>query len=126
MKMIELLEDDTTDEHGDPRISIELRFKLFDKAESWLAKRQKLRPPETDEGAGITDMKAWMESPDVQQMLDKLMFDRGYVKVPPSRPGRPRKDEEPIRARMKEFKAAKNADDDSGWRKMLGQPEGEA
>lgn len=128
---IEMLDSKETDEDGDLKVPIDLRMKLFEKGQEWLVKRQKLRPKTMDdaEGEGIRDMREWINSPDVRATLDTMMTESGYVKVPPKRPGRPTKAEEPMRARYKEFKQGqkdeRDKDDDSGWQKLLGGEEGE-
>lgn len=121
---IDLLNDDSRDEDGELKISIEMRFKLFDKGQDWLMKRQKLRPAsEEREGAGITDMRASMQDPKIVEMLDQVMYERGYVKVPEKKTGRPSNADKPVRERYKSFRdnltAAEQRQDDSGWQKAL-------
>ena len=132
-RFIDMLEDETVDEDGSLKISIEMRFKLFDKGQSWLTQRAKLRPAGMEsEGAGIADMRASMDDPAFLENLDKIMFERlGYVKVPPNRGGRPRNEDKPARERFKAFKEdqtkTEQKQDDRGWQKLLSdQPEGEA
>lgn len=126
LRWIEMLDNDAVDDDGFPVVSIELRFKMFEKGQDWLIKRQKLRPKDDTEGQGITDMRSWMSDPHVEQWLDQMMFDRGYVKMPEIKPGRPGAAQRPIRERYKQFtdatKAAKGANDSSGWDKMLTGP----
>lgn len=133
-RFIDMLDDESKDEDGELKISIEMRFKLFDKGQDWLMKRSKLRPAgDATEGSGISDMRASMEDPAFMETLDKIMFERlGYVKTPPNRGGRPRNTDKPVRERFQAFKegqtATQKAKDDSGWQKALSAapPEGEA
>jgi hypothetical protein len=129
LKWIEMLDNDELGEDGELKIPIELRFKLFEKGQDWLVRRKKLKPVDDSEGEGITDMRAWINNPAMQEMLDQMMFDRGYVKLPPRKKGRPTAAESLVRDRFKTFndesKAAKGHNDDSGFKKLLEEPETE-
>lgn len=126
-RFIEMLDSDEKDDEGEDKISIEMRFKLFEKGQDWLVRRQKLRPQKVEtEGQGVRDMREWISNPDAMAQLDEAIFARGFVKVPEKKTGRPRKEDMPIRERFKTFKdgatAEQSAKDDSGWQGLLKQP----
>ena len=127
LKFIDLLNDDSVDDEGRPNVDIAMKFKLFDKAEAWLTKRQKLKPSDHSvEGAGITDMRSWMSDPVAKKALEATIFEMGFVKVPDKKPGRPRKEDLPARERYNKFTTAKKAEegaqDDSAWTALLEEP----
>lgn len=121
---ISILDNDEKDEDGNDKYDIQLKMKLFDKGESWLTKRKKLRPStEGVEGEGITDMRAWINEPGNREALKTVMFEEGFVKIPEPKVGRPKKQEEVVRERYKAHKDAAKAkpdpNDDSGWKGLM-------
>lgn len=124
LTFIEMLNDDRKDEDGNPLVDVAMKFKLFEKGQDWLIRRQKLRPKgDESEGEGIKDMRLWMSDPATREVLKATMFEEGFVVVPQKKNGRPKKAEEPVHQRYREFKdsqkAEENANDDSGWAGML-------
>lgn len=126
LRFIEMLDDESKDDDGNPLIDTAMKFKLFDKGQDWLTKRQRLKPTGSEtEGSGITDMRAWMTDDKAKKALEDTIFEMGFVKAPAKHVGRPRVEERPVRERFKAHQDAKKAEaganDDSGWEGLLGE-----
>lgn len=124
LRLIDMLDDDSTDSEGTPTVSIEMKLKLFDKGQEWLNRRKKLRPPEDEtEGAGIRDMREWISDPAKRGDLRSVLFEAGVVLAPDHKSGRPTKAEAVVRARFKDHKQAEKLGGepppDLGWQDML-------
>lgn len=129
LRFINMLDDEEQDSDGNPRVSIEMKLKVFDKGQEWLTKRQKLRPARAEEmeGAGIRDMRLWMNDPAKREEMREMFEAVGVVVMPDAKVGRPTLKE---KARREKYKAAKTQIEnggepppDAGWREMLGEQE---
>lgn len=126
---ISILENDEKDEQGNDLYDIQLKMKLFDKGESWLLKRQKLKPSAGGgEGEGISELRSIMNDASAREMLRDMMFEEGFVRIPDPKPGRPTKQEEVVRQRFKAHKETVKSGkppgkDDSGLQKLLTEGE---
>lgn len=108
---------------GQESVDLQTQMKVFEMGQNWLIRRQKLKPKDDEEGSGVSDLRAWIEDSKNVELFDQMMFDRGFVKLPPSRPGRPTREEQPVHDRHKKYremmKHNANDADDSGFQKML-------
>jgi hypothetical protein len=119
LKLVEMMEDGAKDERGRDLYDLQTRLALFKIGQEWLVRRLKLKPAGSQtEGQGITDMRAWINDPDTRKVLAQVVFEEGFVKEPPKKKGRPRKEDMPVRERFKAFQEAASAEDDSAWASM--------
>lgn len=125
VRLINMLDDETEEAPGVPRYDVQLKMRLFAMGQDWLTRRQKLRPSAgKSEGAGITDMRAWMNGDEGRQAIRAMLDDEGFVRVPEPKSGRPTTAESRVRERYKANKAAgkKSQAPDRGWQEMLKEP----
>lgn len=128
LRFIAMMNDEAKDEDGHPRYDIQLQIRLFQMGQDWLIRRKKLKPDGdgVSEGSGITDMRQWMSDPDVKKTIEQMVWDAGFVKVPPKKNGRPRVEDRPVRSRFQEYKEAtaptkEPAPVGSAWKGLLGE-----
>lgn len=125
--MIKVLEDESTD--------LKIRLNVFEKADQWLTKRQKLKP-KADDAAGVGLLRDMMKSPaeTAEELEENVEFraqlmKMGWLPPPPKKNGRPNAQEQAYRTAYDERKvvlqgtAAKG--DDSQLAKMLARAGGE-
>lgn len=129
--MVQVLEDIELDAKGAYKVDLNTRMKVFEKAQDWLSRRQKLRPEQEgadDEGVSILRRMVQDPSAMVEQFIGNPVFikaldNAGFVRTPPKKPGRPNAEERKVRERYKAaqpaFERAQSADDDSALRKAL-------
>lgn len=123
-RLIDMLENTEKDEDGNDKYDIQLKMKFFEMGQNWLIRRAKLRPASgLEEGSGISDMRAWINDPAARAILKDAMFEEGFVRMPPRKTGRPKREDQAAMARYKDFESAQkvgpNSADDSGLRAML-------
>lgn len=90
MGLLEIIEDRRLGPDGKPIYSLPERLKAFSMCQDWLAKANRMRPPEQQDAPGVEMLKQIMETPALTRELERQGFMRRPV--PKNKGGQVHKD----------------------------------
>lgn len=132
--MLHTLENEEKGPDGEFKTSLKIRMDVFNLAQGWLAKRQKMKPIDAGSDSGIKMLQELMSDPEnvVERLADdpdfhRALRSRGWLAPLPKKNGRPTAAEARTRSeytqRKSEHKRGVVKDEDSGLQKLLGKDE---
>lgn len=127
--MIETLEN-TREVDGKAEVSLKERMATFEMAMGWLAKREKFKPKDDNDAAGVDLLRDMLEDPEavVARMRESPVFiaalkKLGWLPPPVKKPGRPTLEEADYRTDFERETKVRGGiappDDDSELQKLL-------
>lgn len=134
--LIQALENEEMDGSGNYATPIKTRMEVFNMAQAWMAKRQKMKPIDAGSDSGIKMLQELMSDPEnvVERLHDdpdfqRALRSRGWLPPLTKKNGRPTAAEARTRAeydqRKKDLKQVVSKSDDSALQKLLGAQEKE-